>query len=195
MAELMDRPVETFTVGFEGHDEYTEFDEARFTAHAFATNHHEVQIGLGDLIAFLPGLVHHQDEPIGDPVCVPLNYVARLAKSCGTTVVQVGEGADELFYGYRGYERMLRTNRREWRALRSVPAAARRRLERPLIDVLRLTGRSQFADFVRRGIAGEELFWGGAITFYESDKQPLITDHLRQQVRSSSAIRGCLSDS
>jgi len=46
---------------------------------------------------FLPDLIFHQDEPIADPVCVPLYYVSKLARESGTTVVQVGEGADENF--------------------------------------------------------------------------------------------------
>ena len=51
----------------------------------------------------MPDLVHHQDEPIADPVCVPLYFVAKLAKDNGVTVVHVGEGADELFSGYATY--------------------------------------------------------------------------------------------
>jgi len=41
-----------------------------------------------------------QDEPIADNVCIPLYFLARLVKQSGTTVVQVGEGADENFLGY-----------------------------------------------------------------------------------------------
>ena len=49
---------------------------------------------------FLPLLVRLQDEPIADNVCIPLYFLARLVKQSGTTVVQVGEGADENFLGY-----------------------------------------------------------------------------------------------
>ena len=38
-------------------------------------------------------MIYHQDEPIADPVCVPIYFVSKLAKECGTTVIQVGEGA------------------------------------------------------------------------------------------------------
>ncbi len=70
---------------------------------SFGTNHHEVMIDADDLWRFLPELVHHQDEPIADPVCVPLYFVSKLAKDNGVTVVHVGEGADELFAGYPTY--------------------------------------------------------------------------------------------
>src|SRR5260370_17531776 len=49
---------------------------------------------------FLALLVRLQDEPIADNVCIPLYFLARLVKQSGTTVVQVGEGADENFLGY-----------------------------------------------------------------------------------------------
>ena len=49
---------------------------------------------------FLPLLVRLQDEPIADNVCIPLYFLAKLVKDSGTTVVQVGEGADENFLGY-----------------------------------------------------------------------------------------------
>ena len=45
-------------------------------------------------------MVQLQDEPIADPVCVPVYYVSKLARDNGVIVCQVGEGADELFCGY-----------------------------------------------------------------------------------------------
>src|SRR5512136_932268 len=111
MAELMDRPVETFSIGFSGEERYNEFQYARQIADRFRTNHHEVQIGVQDLIDFLPQLIHHQDEPIADPVCVPVYFVARLAKQHGVTVCQVGEGSDELFCGYPLWNWFLRVAR------------------------------------------------------------------------------------
>ena len=44
-------------------------------------------------------MVWLQDEPISDPVCVPLYYVSKLAVREKVKVCQVGEGADELFIG------------------------------------------------------------------------------------------------
>ena len=53
-----------------------------------------------ELFDFLPDMIYHQDEPIADNVCIPLYFLAKLVKDSGTTVVQVGEGSDELFAGY-----------------------------------------------------------------------------------------------
>lgn len=97
MDELHDQPVRTFSIGFQTHQQYNELDYARRVAKQFNTDHHEVLIDVDDLTSFLPDLIHHQDEPIADWVCVPLHYVAKLARDSGTIVVQIGEGADELF--------------------------------------------------------------------------------------------------
>ena len=100
MSELMTQPVRTFTVGFHDTEELNELESARAISKRFGTNHHEVMIGREEMQKFLPELVFHQDEPIADPVCVPLYYVSKLARDTGTIVVQVGEGSDEIFGGY-----------------------------------------------------------------------------------------------
>src|SRR6185295_14276380 len=100
MSELMDRPVTTFTIGYEGKDDYNEFAFARQVSRRFNTDHHETVINRTEMQEFLPLLVQLQDEPIADNVCIPLYFLARLVRETGTTVVQVGEGADENFLGY-----------------------------------------------------------------------------------------------
>src|SRR5947209_15357796 len=136
MAEQMSRPVETFTVAYRDNEELNELDPARETARRFATNHHEVIIGAEEMKNFLPELVFHQDEPVADPVCVPLYYVSKLARDSGTVVVQVGEGSDELFSGYDKYVKYLRLYERFWRHAERAPLLARRAASlfaRPLV--------------------------------------------------------------
>src|SRR5689334_10182607 len=125
MSQLVDHPINTFSIGFEGVDRYNEFDWARRIAEQFGTNHHEVQIGPQDLWDFVPQLVHYQDEPIADPVCVPLYFVAKLAKDNGVTVVHVGEGADEVFSGYPTYIQAHDIATGPWRRFRSLPGPLR----------------------------------------------------------------------
>ena len=52
-------------------------------------------------------MVYLQDEPLGDSVCVPLFYLSKTARDNGVIVCQLGEGADELFWGYAGWKRIL----------------------------------------------------------------------------------------
>lgn len=170
MAELMDRPVDTYSVAFAEDPDFNELNYARDIAQRYGAQHHEVIIDWDDLVDFLPGLVYHQDEPLADPVCVPLNYVARLAKGSGTTVVQVGEGADEVFCGYTGYMRFLQGYRREWRGLNTIPKPLLRAVAGPATRYLNRRDLGQRSDVIRRAAAGEEFFWGGAVVFTEDEK-------------------------
>ncbi|MDT7808396.1 MAG: hypothetical protein QOJ70_2209 [Acidobacteriota bacterium] len=182
MAEQMSRPVETFTVAYHDHEELNELDAARATAVRFGTNHHEVLIGEREMLDFLPELVFHQDEPLADPVCVPLYYVAKLARESGTVVVQVGEGADELFSGYDKYVKYLRLYERFWRRAERAPRLARRAasaLARPL--VARATRNAEAAELVRRLGADEALFWGAAVVFDETLKAALVSKELKER--------------
>ena len=87
-------------IGYETHEEFNEFDHARRVAARYKTDHHETTISSAEALEFLPLLVELQDEPIADNVCIPLYFLARLVRQSGTTVVQVGEGADENWLGY-----------------------------------------------------------------------------------------------
>ncbi|MBI2457920.1 MAG: asparagine synthase (glutamine-hydrolyzing), partial [candidate division NC10 bacterium] len=179
MAELMDRPVETFSIGFTGEERYNEFPYARQIAERFRTTHHEVQIGVNDLIGFLPQLIHHQDEPIADPVCVPVYFVARLAKEHGVTVCQVGEGSDELFCGYPLWGWFLRAAR--WnQGFGLLPRPVRRWAP----ALLRAAGKQHGLPYecLRRASEGESLFWSGAEAFYESQKAELLTPWVRERL-------------
>ena len=115
----------TFTVGFPGYQRVDERHEARAVAEEFATDHHEVGLSEDDALAILPHLVYHQDEPLADPVCVPLFAVCRLAHENNVKVVLAGEGADEVFWGYAGYRGILERWSR-FRALLALPRSARR---------------------------------------------------------------------
>src|SRR5262249_18751400 len=103
MAELADRPVSTFSGAIEGDAASDELGVAGAGAARYGPRHHEVVIGERDFLDYLPRLVWHQDEPLADPVCVPLHAISEAARRSGTKVVQVGEGSDELFSGYVSY--------------------------------------------------------------------------------------------
>lgn len=171
MARHMDRPVETFSVGFKDHEAYNELDYARLVARRFGTNHHEVVIDERDLQDYLPDLVRQQDEPIADWVCVPLYYVSDLAKRNGVTVVQVGEGSDELFCGYEHFRVPLDRHRRYARPLGLLPKA----LRHGVVGLAKLAGGlhapwARRAAIAERVAGGEEIFWGGAICFRDEIK-------------------------
>ena len=97
MAELMGRPVKTFSIGFDeaGHNE---LGYARQVSRAFGTEHHE-EVVRSDALGILPELVRHYGEPFGDNSAIPTYYVSRLARD-RVPMVLSGDGGDECFAGY-----------------------------------------------------------------------------------------------
>ena len=181
MAEQMDRPVQTFSVGYKRHAEYNELDDARRAADHFGAAYHEVRIDLDDLIAFLPRLIYHQDEPIGDPVCVPLYYVSKLAKDSGTTVIQVGEGADELFGGYTHWMKLLRLQQGALQVYRRAPPFVRNLALAAAAPTHAARDHVRY-EYIRRGTAGEELVWSGGEGFGEGQKRRLLSTAFQRRL-------------
>ncbi|MFZ0063115.1 MAG: asparagine synthase (glutamine-hydrolyzing) [Pyrinomonadaceae bacterium] len=195
MSEQMSRPVETFTVGFSDAEYLNELESARRIASQFGTNHHEVIISEKEMQSFLPELVFHQDEPIADPVCVPLYYVSKLARDSGTIVVQVGEGADEIFSGYENYVQYLRIHERFWQHAARLPAPLRRLASDIGRPALRATGRKQTAiELIRRLGAGEPLFWGATIVYDEALKRQVLSDQMRERFNGASSLDAVAAD-
>jgi asparagine synthase (glutamine-hydrolysing) len=166
MSELMDDPVRTFSVGFKEHEQYNELEYAREISERFGTDHHEVILDVEDLESFMPELIHHQDEPIADWVCVPLYFVAKLARDNGTIVVQVGEGSDELFHGYDHYISAARFRRRFWEPFQRVPRPLRQATSRMAVGLSERVGRGEVhVQALREAADGRLPFWGGAICY------------------------------
>jgi asparagine synthase (glutamine-hydrolysing) len=190
MSEQMSRPVETFTVGFSDAEYLNELESARRISKQFGTNHHEVIISEKEMKEFLPALVFHQDEPIADPVCVPLYYVSKLARDSGTIVVQVGEGSDEIFSGYENYVRHLRIYERFWRHAEAIPLTLRKAVASVSRPALEATGRKRVAiELIRRLGAGEPLFWGGAIVYDETFKPRVLSKQMLEHVNGLSSLQ------
>jgi asparagine synthase (glutamine-hydrolysing) len=177
MAECSDLPINTFTVGYSGAgtEAMNELHHARRIAERYRTNHHEVVIGHREVMDYLPRLLDHQDEPVADPVCVPLYYVSKLAADAGIKVIQVGEGSDELFMGYPPFLQIVRFHDRVTRPLRRLPRAARASLHALLGPALRAVGRraATYEELLQRSV-DEHPFWGGAIPLTDRVKTRVV---------------------
>ena len=92
--------VNTFTVGYKGTRLYENENKyaAEMANFCHAIHHNEI-LNDESIISFLDELRSMCDDPAADPVIVSQYYIAKLAIHNGIKVVQVGEGADELFAG------------------------------------------------------------------------------------------------
>lgn len=179
------RPIKTFSIGYDGayKSNPNELGYARRMAREVGADHHELLLRESDLLEFLPRMVRHQDEPLADPVCVPVYYVSKLARDNGVTVCQVGEGSDELFWGYPYWKDSLQLQR--WSNRVPIPDP----LRKLAIGGVNLLGRHQKAfyrsqfvcEFLRRGLSNLPVFWGGTEIYTDSQKRHLLSPRLRKQ--------------
>lgn len=184
MAERLDQPVETFSIGIKD-DPSNEFLYARQVAQYFRTNHHEMVIDDNDFLSFLPQMAYMQDEPLADPVCVPIYYISKLARESGTPVIQVGEGSDEIFAGYQTYHLFNSWNRRYYEPYLQMPHCIRTStyaLSRHFVS-------SEKQDAFRRASHGDPLFLGNAIAFWDCEKTELLKAPFPPSRTSSRYIR------
>lgn len=101
MSRVSARPVQTCAIGF---DE-SAFDETRFAeriARQFGTEHRERIVAPNDFSA-IDTLADAFDEPFADASALPTFRVCQLARET-VTVALSGDGADEIFAGYRRYK-------------------------------------------------------------------------------------------
>jgi len=176
--------VKTFSIGYKGNNKSypNELDFARLMAKTIHASHHELLLDVDDLINFLPTMVYLQDEPIADPVCVPVYYVSKLARDNNVIVCQVGEGADELFCGYPSWKIILDLEKfNSW----PVPAM----FKRIGLKGLELFGQSSSFSYewLRRAVDREPIFWGGAEAFTETQKKKILSDRLKNKFKNYSS--------
>jgi asparagine synthase (glutamine-hydrolysing) len=172
-------PVNTFSIGYDAdYSSYTnELHYARRMAETVGATHHEQLLTVDHLLDFLPTMVRLQDEPLADPVCIPVYYVSKLARDNGVVVCQVGEGADELFCGYPAWRLKLRLARANSmlpmpRAVKTLGLAGLR---------LAARGHGHPYEALRRAAEGQPIFWGGADTFTDAHKRSILSPRLRRK--------------
>lgn len=97
-----DRPLSSFTLGFDAPGLPDERPYARLAARTYGSEHHEMTISFQEFADFLPKFAWHMEEPVCEPQAVALYYVSRLAKDYVKVLIS-GEGGDEAFAGYQTY--------------------------------------------------------------------------------------------
>ncbi|GIJ44482.1 putative asparagine synthetase AsnB [Virgisporangium aliadipatigenens] len=157
-----------YTAGFEETETagYSELGIAADTAQQLGLRHTAAVVRPEDVIATLPRIIWHLDDPLADPALIPLYFVAKAAAQ-DVTVVLSGEGADELFGGYAIYREPASVA-----PVQKLPRAARlglRALGRLIPEGVK--GHS-FLDRATTPI--EERYYGNARMFDDRSKGQLL---------------------
>jgi asparagine synthase (glutamine-hydrolysing) len=158
MQASADRPVKTFTIGFDQH-EFNEAEHARAIANHLGTDHTELHLTGADALSVIPDLAEMFDEPLADPSQIPTFLVCQLARR-EVTVALTGDGGDELFGGYNRYitgERMITGFQRWPRMLRRFSAAGATSLSARSWNQMRDALRPVFPAAGRTRLLGEKI--------------------------------------
>jgi len=122
MQEAASTPINTFCIGntLPGYDESS---HAEAVAQHLGCEHHTLIANPTDMLAIVPEVARHWDEPFADSSQIPTFLVSRLTRE-HVTVSLSGDGGDELFAGYNRHAWAPRL----WKVASMLPKSARKGL-------------------------------------------------------------------
>ncbi|MBS1569333.1 MAG: asparagine synthase (glutamine-hydrolyzing) [Bacteroidetes bacterium] len=177
-------PVNTFSIGFEeGIPGYaSELGHARAVADHLRTKHHPITISPEEYLLAQKRVFRILDEPIANSACGPLLLLSECARAEGVKVCLSGEGADELFIGYRHWHDARRVDN----YLRTAPRWAWKALY-PAMPLLRRR-KPQWAAWMQRHLRHQYIIWGGIDAMGMQHQQALFSPGFMAQARDPYGI-------
>jgi asparagine synthase (glutamine-hydrolysing) len=171
--------MKAYSIGYRDLPGYNEFRFSRQVAQTFGLRYEELTLDSAQVLKDLSEDPLPLDEPISDWVWVPLHRLCRRAHEDGFKVTLLGEGSDELFFGYDVMLKGLQETRRYaapyWRPLAAALAAA-------LWPVFRRVGRGHHRyDRLRRIARREPVYMGSSIGFWPSQRDQVAGERLREE--------------
>lgn len=122
MQKISQRPVETFSIGFQV-DGYDESKFAKKISEHLGTSHNELIVTPQMAMKVIPEIQSAYSEPFADSSQIPTLLVSQLARQ-KVTVSLSGDGGDELFCGYNRYFYTLKF----WKFMSTLPLSVRKRI-------------------------------------------------------------------
>lgn len=124
IAERNHEKLSTFSLGFSDSEYLDESGSAEKVAKAIGSNHHRIMVNRQDLTDHLNPMLETMDEPFADSSALAV-YVLSKHTSKEVKVVLSGDGADELFGGYRKHMALVRSEQQSlsnWLLKLAAPA-------------------------------------------------------------------------
>ncbi len=165
----------TFTVGFESPDgdRYNEIHFAKEFADTIGVENISKVITPEEYWGTFPKIQYHMDEPLADPAAIALYFVSKLASE-HVKVVMSGEGADELFGGYRIYQEPITLT-----VYDKLPFAVKKIIGKICSYLPQKYGINYL---VRRGKTIEERFIGNANIFSVKERNQILKSEIAKKV-------------
>ncbi len=116
--------IEAFTVGYPGSPWQDERGAARELADYLKIKMHEIELTTDDVVRLFSEVCYRRDDPIADPSGPSYLALMQAARAANVPVMLLGQGGDELFWGYPWVQEAVRQSRRKL-AARSGQAGVR----------------------------------------------------------------------
>lgn len=166
MSGMLNEPFKTFNVAIEGNCAYDESHSAELVSRYFKTEHNSISIKFDDFDRLFESSAYHMDEPFAGQSHIPNFYLSKLARESGVSVVQVGEGSDDLFCGYSNYALILN--------LMKFYYPLSRLIKTPILTLLKSIYGKNLHYSIEQATKNKEVFLGGAYMFTEKEKKFLL---------------------
>ncbi len=147
LARMSKAAPKAYSIGFEAAG-YDEMEYARIAARQFGVEHHEHYVTPDELLAHIPAVAAHYDQPFGNSSVLPAFICAHRARADGVSRLLAGDGGDELFGGNARYAKQ-----KVFGWYQGVPGFLRSGLLEPLLlgsPFGRLPGARKAASYVEQ---------------------------------------------
>jgi asparagine synthase (glutamine-hydrolysing) len=196
LASLHTEHLKTFSIGFSDDPQFDETVHAEVVANHFKTDHQTFHLKSHDLLDALPEILNYLDEPFADSSSLAVFILSRECRK-HVTVALSGDGADELFSGYRKH-------RAEWMMVqksiqtRIVKAAA------PALKNFHGSRQSAIGNKLRQlqrfaegaSMSPQERYWRWcSISKIEDVKRLLKSTHERETKRRTMLLTSDVNES
>jgi asparagine synthase (glutamine-hydrolysing) len=184
VAERVDEPLKTFSIGYDFGKGFDETPYAKMIANQFKTDHHEIKITPAQFKEFIPEYIALMDEPVTEAAAISLFFVAKLAKE-KVTVVLSGEGADEILGGYDLYQYMNVLDK-----YRAVVGQAGSDFFASIANIA--LGKShKVSKYLTMATLPIEQRYKGMSTYSDHEKEALYRSEFKAEIEQAQQITSC----
>jgi asparagine synthase (glutamine-hydrolysing) len=158
--------IDTFSIGYEGYEKYSELSFAKIVANDIKSHHTEVILNQKDFINSVDLVLEHLEEPHADPASIPLFHLTKTINHQGIRSVLSGEGGDEIFLGYDNYSKFL-----SYYKFKDTLSTEQNSF---LNDIISSLQGNKEAEYLRRVVKGETIYNSFGEIYTPSQRKKLL---------------------
>ena len=159
LASKYTNSLHTYSIGYSDEPLFDETSYAKLVAERYQTNHTVFSLKNSDLFSHLQEVLNALDEPFADSSALAVYILCKETRK-HVTVALSGDGADELFGGYRKHQA-------EWRIRQGGLSSSFVTQLQPLWNLLPGSRNNKFGDLVRKlrkysagaSLTEQERYW------------------------------------